>query len=165
LANSASGVEFADGDKDLQSALTELCQELAYFIVQDAEGGTKVLHLSVQGAKDDQEAEKACRTIAHSPLVKTALFGQDPNWGRIVAALGRSGTEFVPEDVSVQIAGTAVFKNGVPVDIDLDKLLAPHLQRKDIHISLTLGQGQGSYSMLASDLSHDYVQLNSAYRS
>lgn len=165
LANSATGLEFTEQDMSLQTALTEVCQELAYFIVQDAEGGTKVIHLSVQGAADSEDAEKACRAIAHSPLVKTALFGNDPNWGRIIAALGRSGANISPEHVSVQIAGITIFDSGMPVDIDVDKLLAPYLQRQDVHICIILGKGQGTYSMLASDLTHDYVQLNAAYRS
>ena len=99
-----------------------------------------------------------------SPLVKTALFGCDPNWGRIVAALGRSGARFNPDEVRVNIAGIPVFRDGRPVDVDLDSLLAPHMRRQDIAVDVRLGQGPGSAVVLASDLTHEYIDINASYR-
>ncbi|MGM0645939.1 MAG: bifunctional glutamate N-acetyltransferase/amino-acid acetyltransferase ArgJ, partial [Thermodesulfobacteriota bacterium] len=143
LANGASGVPLSGDTPAAQEALDAVCRELAYFIVQDAEGGTKVARIRVRGAADARDAEQAARTIAHSPLVKTALFGRDPNWGRIVAALGRSGAAVVPEKTSVAMGGLPLFENGVPVDVDLDSLLAPYLDRREVPVDVDLGIGQG----------------------
>ena len=98
-------------------------------IVQDAEGGTKVMHIHVTGADTTADARMAARAVGNSPLVKTALYGRDPNWGRIVAALGRSGASFEPEKVTVRIAGKTIFQNGTPVQADWDSLLASALRR------------------------------------
>ncbi|MFO7876361.1 MAG: bifunctional glutamate N-acetyltransferase/amino-acid acetyltransferase ArgJ [Desulfovermiculus sp.] len=149
----------------LKQEVTELCRELAYLIVQDAEGGTKVLCIRVSGARDTSEAEAAARTVAHSPLVKTAMFGRDPNWGRIVAALGRCGADFDPLQVRVSMAGREVFRQGTPVQADIDSLLAPFLARQEVALDISLGQGPGEYEFLTSDLSVDYVRINAEYRS
>jgi glutamate N-acetyltransferase/amino-acid N-acetyltransferase len=166
LANGASGARAVGEDaRRLRSALVEVCRELAYLIVQDAEGGTKVATIRVTGARDDGEAERAARTVAHSPLVKTALFGEDPNWGRIVAALGRSGAGFEPDRVRVAIAGVCLFVGGQPAQGDAEALLEPYIRRKDVPIDIDLGEGEGEYSVLTSDLSLDYVRINAEYRS
>ncbi|WP_034643383.1 bifunctional glutamate N-acetyltransferase/amino-acid acetyltransferase ArgJ [Desulfovibrio inopinatus] len=167
LANGASGIRFTDpaGQEALYAAVKEVCQALAYMIVEDAEGGTKIIRVRVEGATSNRDAEKAARTIGNSPLVKTAIFGADPNWGRIVAALGRCGADFDPSEVSVKIGGIPVFENGTPVDVDLDSLLAPHMRRQEIKIDCVIGQGSGRYMLLASDLTHDYIRINADYRS
>jgi len=167
LANGASGVRIdeAEGRQALLSAMIEVCQALAYMIVQDAEGGTKILRISVRGAKDHAEAELAARAVGHSPLVKTAMFGMDANWGRIVAALGRSGASFNPDEVDVKIGGVPVFIAGTPVSGDLDSLLEPHMRRNEISVDVELGDGPGRYVLLSSDLSYDYVKINADYRS
>ena len=141
-----------------------VCQELSYRIVQDAEGGTKVAHIVVRGAKSHPQAEMAARAIGTSPLVKTALFGCDPNWGRIIAALGRSGAEFDPEDVVLTIGGILVFEKGQPAPEDLDALLAPIMRHQDVRIDLLIGSGRGTFTLLASDLSKRYVEINADYR-
>ena len=107
--------------------MMSLSPRVSGMLVQDAEGGTKVLRIKVQGAASHAEAELAARAVGNSPLVKTAFFGHDANWGRIVAALGRSGATFDPNDVSVRIGGVPVFSKGAPVPEDLDALLAPHM--------------------------------------
>jgi len=166
LANGASRVraESKDDLEALQQCLLEVCQELSYRIVQDAEGGTKVAHIVVRGAKSHPQAELAARAIGTSPLVKTALFGCDPNWGRIIAALGRSGAEFDPEDVVLTIGGVLVFEKGQPAPEDLDALLAPVMRHQDVQIDLLIGSGKGTFTLLASDLSKRYVEINADYR-
>jgi len=167
LANGASGlaIKTKEARLALAGALTEICQALAFMIVQDAEGGTKILRIQVSGAEDNLQAEHAARAVGHSPLVKTAFFGEDANWGRIVAALGRSGAEFDPDKASVAIGGITVFTEGKPIAGDLDSLLAPHMRRKEISVSINLGKGPGEYVLLASDLTHEYVSINADYRS
>ncbi len=166
LANGRSEVDCsAEEAESLRFAVTEVCRELARLIVEDAEGGTKVITLRVQGAADASDAAKAARCVAHSPLVKTAFFGRDPNWGRIVAALGRSGAHFAPEEVEISISGRTVFQQGRPALEDVDSLLAPQMRRRDIVLRIDLGRGSGEYEMLTSDLSLDYVRINAEYRS
>ena len=167
MANGASKVK-AHSDEELAAlaaALNEVCQALAYMVVEDAEGGTKIIRVEVIGAEDNMQAEACARAVGHSPLVKTAMFGRDANWGRIVAAVGRSGAEFDPDNVTVSIGGIPVFVGGQPVAGDLDSLLAPHMRRKEIAISVNLGAGPGEYLLLASDLTHEYVSINADYRS
>lgn len=165
LANGASNVTLdAAAESALTAALSELCQSLAYMVVEDAEGGTKVLRIRVTGAISDAEAELAARAVGHSPLVKTAMYGKDANWGRIVAALGRSGARFDPDQVNVTLGSIPIFTAGRPAPGDLDGLLAPHMRRQDIAIDVTLGDGPGRYELLASDLTHEYVSINADYR-
>lgn len=167
----ASGLVGADVGSDgvaanaLYEALLEVCQNLAYMIVQDAEGGTKVMRITVAGAADDAQAELAVRAVGNSPLVKTALYGKDANWGRIAAALGRCGADFDPGDVTIAIGGMVIFEDGRPVDLDIDALMAPVLARQDVDIDVTLGDGPGGSVLLASDLTHEYVSINADYRS
>jgi glutamate N-acetyltransferase/amino-acid N-acetyltransferase len=166
LANGASEVviDSAEGRQALLAVMVEVCQALAFMLVQDAEGGTKILRIKVQGAASHAEAELAARAVGNSPLVKTAFFGQDANWGRIVAALGRSGATFNPDEVSVRIGGITVFERGMPVADDLDALLAPHMRRGEISLDVELGGGPGRYLLLASDLTYDYIKINADYR-
>jgi glutamate N-acetyltransferase/amino-acid N-acetyltransferase len=166
LANGQSHVEAVSrSDKRLLAAgLMDLCRELAFRIVQDAEGGTKVLRIRVAGAKSKPQAETVARVVGHSPLVKTALYGQDPNWGRIVAAVGRSGATFDPNQVSVAIGDTTIFSKGRPVEGDWDSILAPVLKRDEIVVSISLGTGRGSFELLASDLTEEYIRINADYR-
>ena len=165
LANGAAGLAVDTvGQQALTDAVTDVCQSLSYMIVQDAEGGTKVARIRVTGAIDDAQAELAARAVGNSPLVKTALFGEDPNWGRIVAALGRSGADFNPERVAMAIGGIALFEGGRPKGGDIDGLLAPTMKRQDVSIEVRLGDGEGEYTLLASDLTYDYVRINADYR-
>ncbi len=165
LANGASGLRIDEGGrKALQMALSEVCEALAYMIVQDAEGGTKVVRIHVVGAKDDHQAELAARAVGNSPLVKTALFGRDANWGRIVAAVGRSGAEFNPDHVAMAIGGITIFEDGAPMAGDIDGLLAAHMDQRDISIEVKLGDGPGEYTLLASDLTMEYIKINADYR-
>ena len=166
LANGAGGLD-AGGEEVrvlLAEACLDVCRRLALYIVQDAEGGTKTARINVTGALDDGEAELAARAVGNSPLVKTALFGMDANWGRVVAALGRSGARFQPEEVTLAFGPVTVFEEGRPVEGDMDSLLAPLMKRNEIAINVSLGKGPGCYELLASDLTYDYVRINADYR-
>lgn len=165
LANGSGGGEIGGRDnQEFYSALRQVCQDLAYQIVQDAEGGTKVVHVNVFGGRDAREAQLAARAVGNSPLVKTALYGNDPNWGRIVAALGRSGADFDTEEVRVSIGSLCVFERGRPAEMDIDAVFSRFLRASDVHIDVQLGSGPGEYSLKTSDLSHEYVSINAEYR-
>lgn len=165
MANGMSGLDVsAMGRAGLAEALGQVLEALAYMIVEDAEGGTKVARIRVVGAVDDAQAELAARAVGTSPLVKTALFGKDANWGRIVCAVGRSGAVFNPDRVAMALGGITIFEGGRPREGDLDSLLAPVMRRQDISIEIRLGDGPGEYTLLASDLSYDYVKINADYR-
>ncbi len=166
LANGASGVAIESEDDYilLRKNLLIVLEELAYKIVMDAEGGTKVAFIQVSGAKTDEDAELIARAVGNSPLVKTALFGSDPNWGRIICAAGYSGANFKANDLVLKIGGVLVFRNGTPEPGDMDDLLGPIMQERDIVIHLDVGTGPGSTMLLASDLTKEYVAINADYR-
>ena len=166
LANGASGCTAGkDHLPELENALTGVLQDLAYMLVRDGEGATRVMHIHVTGAQSDADANIIARTVGNSQLVKTAMFGRDPNWGRIVAAVGRSGADFNANDVRVTLCGVTLFEHGMPTDIDFDKALEEPLSHVDLPLDISVGSGAGEAVLLASDLSHDYVTLNSDYRS
>lgn len=166
LANGASGIRPDETDLPvLRDALGKILGELAYMLVQDGEGATKVMRIAVTGAKTGADAEKIARTVGHSPLVKTAMYGKDANWGRIVAAVGRSGADFQAKDVRVTLCGVELFRDEQPTSIDFDALLKEPLQGRDIPIDIVVGSGPGEYTLLASDLTHKYVDINANYRS
>lgn len=161
----ASGKLGATGDlADFQRALNDVCRELAWMIVRDGEGATRVMELEVRGARSDRDARAAANAVATSPLVKTALNGGDPNWGRILAALGRSGARFSVKRVSLTAGPVQLVANGEPV-VYREKDAAKVFSRERVPIVLDLGGGTASTIVLASDLGHDYVSLNADYRS
>lgn len=163
LANGASGVERSpERDDQLVAALAEVCNALAREIVADGEGSTVLLEITVSGARSDGEAAAVARRIATSPLVKTAAFGRDPNWGRVLAAAGSApwngGFAHVEaERLTVAFDGTEVFLRGEPTG------QKPELGGSAVAVSLDLGLGSGTASYLASDLTYDYVRLNAEY--
>ena len=163
LANGASGVERSVAlDEQFAAALRDVCTALAREIVADGEGTTVLLEIAVAGAQSDAEAEAVARRIATSPLVKTAAFGRDPNWGRVLAAAGSApwngGFAHVDvERLTVAFDGTAVFVRGEPTGV------APELGGSSVAIDVDLGLGTGSAAYLASDLTYDYVKLNAEY--
>lgn len=163
LANGVSGVVRSPvRDERFATALGDVCSALAREIVADGEGSTVLLEIAVTGAESDVEAEAVARRIATSPLVKTAAFGRDPNWGRVLAAAGSApwngGFAHVDVDrLTIAFDGTAVFVRGEPTGI------TPELQGSAVAIELDLGLGTGSAAYLASDLTYDYVKLNAEY--
>ena len=144
-------------------ALTAVCETLARSMAADGEGATKLVTVRVAGAADDAQADAAARTIANSPLVKTAIFGHDANWGRIAAATGRSGARFAQEDVSIDIAGLPVLRQGVPVSFDEEEALR-RFERPEVGIDIDLGAGTAGTVIWTCDFSHEYVTINGDYR-
>jgi glutamate N-acetyltransferase / amino-acid N-acetyltransferase len=163
LANAASGVaRTGERDEQFAAALRDVCAELARAIVADGEGATVLLEIGISGAGSNEEAAAVAQRIATSSLVKTAAFGRDPNWGRVLAAAGSApwngGFAFLdPDLLTVRFDGTAVFVRGEPTGA------RPKLAGSAVAIDLDLGLGAGSAAYLASDLTYDYVKLNAEY--
>lgn len=167
LANGASGVA-AESAADLallEEALTDILGTVSHMLVMDGEGASKVIHITVTGAASDDDARTVARSVGHSQLVKTAIYGGDANWGRIVTAVGYSGAKFDPSRVSMKLCGIERFRLGCPVNEDQEDALAELLKAKDVQVEIDLGGGSGFYNLQASDLGHEYVTLNSDYRS
>lgn len=165
LANGASGAKIRRGATAVafEAALTEVCVSLARQIARDGEGATKFITIDVTGAKSEAQARKVGRTIAVSPLVKTAFYGGDANWGRIVAAAGYSGEDVDPDKMSLWFSGVKVFRNGTPTDYsdsEATEAMKPH----DVSIRLDLGLGSAQATVWTCDMSHDYVTINGKYR-
>jgi glutamate N-acetyltransferase/amino-acid N-acetyltransferase len=165
LASGASGVVIdEDGYPALLAGLLAVSTDLAVEIVRGGEGATKVITVSVHDALTVDEARRVARTIANSPLVKTAVHGADPNWGRIVAAAGRSGVRFDVDRASVRIGGVRLFEHGVPRD-EAAPQAAGHLAQGRVTIEMDLGTGGGrSATIWTCDLSAEYVRINGEYR-
>ena len=154
-----------DADRaDFQRALNQVCRQLAWMIVRDGEGAIRVMELEVRGARSDRDARLAAHAIATSPLVKTALHGGDPNWGRMIAALGRSGARFSVRRVSLSAGPVLLVRDGEPA-VYREKDAARVFARERVPILLDLGSGNGRAVILACDFGHDYVSLNTDYRS
>ena len=144
-------------------AVTKVCKELAWMIVRDGEGASRVMEIDVRGARSVNDARLAAHAIATSPLVKTALAGGDANWGRILAAAGRSGARFTPEKTSLTVGGLKMVSRGMPLPYSEEK--ATELFRKErVPLVVSLGDGPGRATLLSCDLGHPYVTLNGDYR-
>jgi len=163
LANGASGVRVGtlDGPAFLD-ALTAVCLDLARAVVADGEGATKVFEVRVTGAASESDARAAARTVTNSNLVKTAIHGADPNWGRILAAAGRSGAKVDAAKASIRIGGIAVYEKGSPQAFDGGAVRLV-FEKPDIAIELDLGLGDGASRAWGSDLSAEYVRINADY--
>ncbi len=165
LANGASGVTIGEGELDLLvEALRQVCQPLAIGIVRGGEGATKLVTIEVTGAASNDEAKRTARAIANSPLVKTAVHGADPNWGRLVAVAGRAGVDFNLDRARVQIGDVELFAGGRPFD-ERAPQASEHLQGADVTLRVDLGTGKaGAARMWTCDLSAEYVRINAEYR-
>ncbi len=167
LANGESGaraITSANADYNkFVAALETVCRSLAIAIVADGEGAQRVIEVTVTGASSDRDADKIARTIANSPLVKTALAGADPNWGRVLAAAGRSGVAFEPERVDITLAGVEVCRRGREKKFNErvahEKMLAKHVP---IHVNLRSGKGRAL--VWTCDFTTEYVHINASYR-
>ncbi len=165
LASGASGIRIDEASYGaLVSGLEAVARALALAIVRGGEGATKLVAITVTGGETREAAVRAAKTIANSPLVKTAVHGADPNWGRLVAAAGRSGARFVVERAAVEVGGVTLFRNGQPHD-DQAPRAARHLQQAEIDITVDLGTGgTGEATVWTCDLSAEYVRINGEYR-
>jgi glutamate N-acetyltransferase/amino-acid N-acetyltransferase len=160
--------------------LTSLCNTLAYQIVKDGEGATRVFHVAVTGARSQREADRVAKAVVDSPLVKTAVHGSDPNWGRIVTAAGYSGAPINPAKLSLAIAGqtgkkatfgggcsggVCVFDHGVPrlLSSAQERRLETAMKQKDVYFTLNLGRGTAAVNWLGCDLSREYIRINADY--
>jgi len=164
LANGASGVSINVGNCDgFVDGLNAVCRELAMGIVRGGEGATKLVTITVTGAASAVEARRAAKAIANSLLVKTAIHGGDPNWGRLIAVAGRANVAFELSRAAVMIGATTLFRNGRPYD-EASAEAAEYLKGTDIAVSVDLGSGSASSTVWTCDLSAEYVRINAEYR-
>ncbi len=165
MANGASGVKVAkDDEAAFRKALFALLQDLAKMIAHDGEGATHLITIRIRGAHNDADARKLGRAIANSPLVKTAVAGCDPNWGRILSAAGYSGVDFDPAKVSIRLQKTLVCRNGLLAPFEEAPLIAK-LREPEVEIDfLIAGGGPGQCTFWTCDFTEDYVKINAEYR-
>ncbi|MFM7205702.1 MAG: bifunctional glutamate N-acetyltransferase/amino-acid acetyltransferase ArgJ [Planctomycetaceae bacterium] len=165
LANGAAGGQVLGGAglEAFGATLLEVCRFLAREMADDGEGATHVMRIEVSGAADRAAARQIARTVADSPLVKTAIHGADPNWGRIVSAAGYAGVALDPARVVLKLNGTLLFQAGSPVPFDADAVSASIRNQRETLIELTVGDGPGRIRFYSSDLTADYVHLNADY--
>ena len=167
LASGLSGVCISDTASPLYQEFSDVLEavmlHLAKAIARDGEGATKLVEIRVTGAPSDSGARSVAKTIAESPLVKTALFGNDPNWGRLMAAAGRAGVPFDPAAASASIAGIEVYRAGVPTDFNAAEV-SDAMKMPDVLIEVNLGDPAGSaFTFYTCDFSYDYVRINAEY--
>jgi glutamate N-acetyltransferase/amino-acid N-acetyltransferase len=169
LANGRAGNPLLRaGSRDLavfQELLDQVCRSLALQVCRDGEGVTKVVRILVTGARSEAEARLAARAIGTSCLVKTALFGEDANWGRIMAAIGRSGANIRPERIGLAFDGVPIVKKGASLGPSAERRIAPIARRREFTITADLGSGQSTAQIWTTDLSYEYVKINASYRS
>lgn len=167
LANGVSGCCLSTSSDLalLEGALLQIARELAVMIVKDGEGATKAVEITVAGVSGVDSAEKICRAVANSALVKTAFFGQDANWGRIIAAVGYAGVELDPELVNIDFDQVRVVSGGVRDPHYREEDGSAVLRQAEFSVKIDLQSGEDEFTLLTSDLTHDYVSINADYRS
>ncbi len=160
LANGLSGVE--PEPSEFEAAVEEVCLVLAKEIVRDAEGATKLVKVSIKGARSEAEAESLARAVADSPLVKTALFGEDPNWGRILVAMGKLGVGIVPEKVNVYVDDVLLVVEGR--DAGNEASARERMKKREFELRIELGLGPFEFEVYTCDLTYEYIKINASYR-
>ena len=166
VATGASGVDIDAGDSDFHAALRQVFEELAQAIIRDAEGATKFVEICVEGADSEADARSVAFTIAESPLVKTALFASDPNWGRFIMAIGRSPLTRIDIDrIDLYLGAVRLLHQGLPDPEYSESLGQSEMSREEISIRVNLNLGDASTRIWTSDLSYEYVKINAEYRS
>jgi glutamate N-acetyltransferase / amino-acid N-acetyltransferase len=163
LASGASGVHIAAGNQEFRNALTQVCTSLARQVVADGEGITHVVELRIDSAASDADALRAAKAIAHSMLVKTAWAGADPNWGRLVAALGYSGAEIDPERIDIWFGDLRICRNGGRAEEFDEEKAHAYLKQEEYSIAIELNQGGGKCVFWTTDLTTEYVHINADY--
>lgn len=162
LASGASGIQYQSVRKEFDRALHEVCRSLAEQIVADGEGVQHVVHLRIEQARNRAEALEIARAVSHSLLVKTAWAGADPNWGRILAAVGRSGVPIDPKNILISIGRQTVCRRGAACVFD-EKAAHRELSKSECEVGIRLGRGKASLLFLTTDLSAEYVKINADY--
>ena len=163
LASGASGATVGAENRPFAAALSQVCASLARQVVADGEGITHVVELRIEGAATDADALRAAKAIAHSPLVKTAWAGCDPNWGRLMAAIGYSGAEIDPERIDIWFGEMRICRNGGRA-AEFDEAAAhAYLQQPEFSITIQLNQGSGTCVFWTTDLTHEYIHINADY--
>ena len=163
-ATGASGVD-ASADPNFEAALHSVMLDLAHQVVRDGEGATKFVEIKVKGATDKAAAKTHAMSIANSPLVKTAIAGQDPNWGRVVMAIGKSGAPADRDALSIWFGDVLVAENGWVSPSYLEEEAAEHMKGEHIRITTEIGMGTASTTVWTCDLTHGYIEINADYRS
>jgi glutamate N-acetyltransferase/amino-acid N-acetyltransferase len=167
LANGESGFSIESEDSDefmiFTEALCEISTELAKSIASDGEGATKLIEINVTGAASPGDALLAAKAIANSPLVKTAFYGEDANWGRIITAAGYSGADFDPDGTSVSIGGLMLFEKGRAIHFSEQEAIEI-LKKDDITVTVDFGSGEYGETVWTCDMSHGYIDINAHYR-
>ena len=133
-------------------------------VVKDGEGATKLIRIEIKGAASARDADKAARTVANSTLVKTAFYGQDANWGRIMAALGRSGVDMNEETTSIWVDHVNIVDQGIGTGVEREKQAAERMKNREFTVTVDLHRGTHEDRILTCDLTHDYVSINANYR-
>lgn len=167
LANGAAGGSAVVAGRDLDvfaGMVGDVCRDLAEKIVRDGEGASKFIRVVVTGGAGVSAARRVARAVAVSPLVKTAVYGGDPNWGRIAAAVGNAGVAFRPERVSIRVGGVPIVRRGEGLGPAAERGVARSLRGKEIEICVDLGAGKARASYLTCDLTHEYITINASYR-
>lgn len=175
MSTNDSVIAFANGDSDceliledteefkiFEQALAKVCAEMAEAIARDGEGATKYVEVRVINAETYEDAKAAAMKVGNSPLVKTAIFGEDPNWGRVLCAVGGSGAKVAPERASLYFGDVKIVENGEPVKLDPEAARKPMLE-KELIITIDLGLGNESATVFTCDFSYDYVKINAEY--
>ncbi|MEJ2200684.1 MAG: bifunctional glutamate N-acetyltransferase/amino-acid acetyltransferase ArgJ, partial [Desulfuromonadaceae bacterium] len=165
VAGNAAIASGSPAAEQFQALLDEVLLELAKMIVRDGEGATKLVQIQVRGAESDADARLAACSVATSNLVKTAFFGQDANWGRIIAAVGYSGAQIDPEQVDIHIGEVSVVRNGLGTGKELEAQASEVLKSPEFTVTIDLNLGAGAGYYYTSDLSYVYVRINADYRS
>ncbi|KDE21532.1 hypothetical protein AZ09_01720 [Acetobacter aceti 1023] len=150
---------------DFRTALNAVLHDLALLVIRDGEGITKLMSIKVSGAVSDQSAWRVAMAIGNSPLVKTAVAGEDANWGRVVMAVGKCGEPADRDTLSVSIGGVCIARNGTVVDGYDETPVVAHMKGREIDIAVDLGLGTGSAQAWSCDLTHGYIDINGSYRS
>jgi glutamate N-acetyltransferase/amino-acid N-acetyltransferase len=163
LASGASGAALGQGSSEFAAALTQVCTSLAHQVVADGEGISHVVELRIEGAATDAEALKVAKAIAHSPLVKTAWSGCDPNWGRLAAAIGYSGARIDPERFDIHFGKLAICRDGGRAPEYDEAAAHTYITQREFSITIELHQGSGSCVFWTTDLTHEYVSINADY--
>ncbi|MBA3351948.1 MAG: bifunctional glutamate N-acetyltransferase/amino-acid acetyltransferase ArgJ [Blastocatellia bacterium] len=165
MANGASGVDASNepAGQAIATAIAEVCGDLSKSIVRDAEGATHFVTVDVRGLPTEDDAVRVARAVADSPLVKTAIAGADPNWGRVVSAAGYSGIEFEERELSLELNGVSVYRDGVPQAFDARAVSKSMRENRDLSLVLTFSRGNAFACMHTCDLTAEYVRLNADY--